>query len=246
MTSTPTKYINYSLTAPIKKRKTEPKNAIPYGNDIASFIADNLVTVKSNLNRKLQWETINHHINWVPYKLSANVKPEPVGHGSNNTHYVVPKINATFGGRSAFQRGNPTWQNVEQEAQRIWGLEQRETKNTRNIDYWRKITIGPATYYQACEVKKTTGCYEKQPVFIRSSKQQLEALTTIRAQIPSQIGPSIYIVGSCDFDKNLRGWFITWWFIPAATVDDFLLFNTSNYIWDTEPTDENNGWIKPV
>lgn len=230
--------------APKKRAREETINSLPLGSDIASFLSENLITIKRNLNRYFLNVTLNHHINWVPHILSTNIIPNPKGHGSNNTHYVVPKINAILGGRSAFQ-GNPTWQNVEKEAQRIWGLEQTENKATRNIDYWRTLRQGPATYYQACEIKKTTGCYDRQPVFIRSSKQQLEALTTIRAHRPSQIGPSLYIVGSCDFDQNLRGWFITWWFIPVATPDDFLLFNTSNFPWETEERLTNNGWIKP-
>jgi hypothetical protein len=245
MTSTPRKYS--VLTAPTLKRKKreETINRIPLGDDITDFLSDNLVIVKSNLNRRFLWHATNHHINWVPPKLSQNVTPQPKGHGSNNTHYVVPKINAVFGGRSVFPR-NPTWQDVEQEARRLFNLEQTDQSKTRNIDYWREIKIGAATYYQAAEVKKTTGCYKNQPVFIRSSRAQLEALTTIRAHRRAQIGPSVYIIGSCDFDDPLRAWFITWWFVPVATTDDFILFNTSNFRWETEHTDENNGWLKPA
>lgn len=231
---------------PRKKRKnvnTDSDN-YPYGNDFNEFVSRHIVQVKRNLIHSFLLEKLNHKIHWCPNKLSNNVKPNPKGHGSNNTHYVIPKFDAVFGGRSAFPK-SPTWEDVEAEAARIWNLDKTSQAKTRNIDYWRTWQQGPATYKQACEVKKTTGCFERQPVFIRSSQQQLEALTTLRALTPGQIGPSIYIVGSCDFDQIIRGWFITWWFIPAAAMEDFIIFNTSGFPHTTWKTDVNNGWIKP-
>lgn len=230
------------MNAPRKAPRPDSTD-VYIGDDVSEFLNRSLVPIKRNLLSGFNYRT-DHNINWTPKELPQYVKPEPKGHGSNNTHYVVPRFNAIFGGRSAF-KGNPTWQNVEEEAKRIWNLEQTDASKTRNIDYWRSIEIGNATFYQACEVKKTTGCYENQPAFIRSSRAQLEALASVKASVLSQIGPSIYIIGSCDYDRTY-GWIITWWFQPIKDLYDFIIFDTSNFPYSRMYTKQLDGWIKPL
>lgn len=230
------------MNAPKKPPKPDSES-IYVGDDVGQFLNRSLVPIKKNLMSRFEYKQ-NHLINWTPKILPQYVVPNPKGHGSNNTHYVVPRFNAIFGGRSSFQ-GNPTWQDVEEEAKRMWNLEQVESSKTRNIDYWRQVQVGAATFYQGCEVKKTTGCFQKQPVFIRSSRAQLEALTNPKAIVRSQIGPSVYIIGSCDYDRNY-GWIITWWFQPIKDFYDFLLFDTSDFPYSRMYTRENDGWVKPL
>lgn len=230
----------YYANAPKKPRRY----ATVGDYSLEAFLNNNLVELKSDLTQKFHYK-LNQHINWTPTPKDAGQTPNPEGYGSNNTHYVVPKINAIFGGRTKVDR-NPSWETVEEKAREEFDLFTEDETKTRNIDYWRKIKIGEEEYYQGCEVKKTTGCFDKQqPVFIRSSLKQLQALGSIKPLRENQIGPSLYIVGSCDYDKTI-GWSITWWFIPIKDVNDFLCFNTSSYVNKTRPTVQNDGWIKPV
>ena len=225
------------------KRFATASARLAEGDDISDFISDNLIELKTNLTKRLKYK-LNQRIDWVPPKQSQNVEPKPKGLGSNNTHYVVPKINGVFGGRSKVE-GNPSWQDVEKYAKEFFDLYQTDQTATRNIDYWRKVEWDGKEYEQGCEVKKTTGCYNKQPVFIRSSKEQLERLATVQAICPDQLGPSIYIIGSCDWDRDEK-WVITWWFIPVKDTGDFLCFDTSNFRNERRSTGTNDGWIKPV
>lgn len=229
------------IRAPRKKRAyAQTDNYI--SSDIERFLDNNLVAIKRNLIHSYGYK-LNNNITWTPEIQDVGTTPKPKGYGSNNTHYVVPKIKSIFGGRSPINK-NPTWQDVESEAKKIFNLSTDDDTPTRNIDYWRKIDIGGQEYCQACEVKKTTGSYDKPPVFIRSSEAQLEALTTYESVKINQIGPSIYLVGSCDYDVSNK-WQITWWFVPAKSSDDFLCFNTSNFPMTYRTTRTNDGWIKP-
>lgn len=190
----------------------------------------------------------NDHINWVPPILPSVTEPKTESYGSNNTHYVIPKVKAVFAGRTAIPKDETGWDKVEEIAKREWNLQQISTVLTRNIDFWREFQVkaqdGSEVHYrQACEIKKTTGCYKYPPVFIRSSKKQLEALLDQTKPAPSQIHPSLYIVGSVDYDKENKQWLITWWFIPVKIKDDFICINTSNFKWKPDTTPNDDGWI---
>lgn len=229
--------------APRKKRGyAKADDEVFIGTDIERFLENNLVSIKRSLISSYNYK-LNNYINWTPTIQHEGATPKPKGLGTNNTHYVVPQINSIFGGRTKFA-SNPTWQDVEEIAKTTFDLFTEDQTATRNIDYWRKLSINNKDYFQACEVKKTTGCFENQPVFIRSSEAQLSALATYESVKKHQLGPSLYIVGSCDYDKT-SGWQITWWFIPVKNSDEFLCFNTSNFPKSRKYTKENDGWIKP-
>lgn len=226
------------MYAPRKKRRYAKASS----NALENFLQHNLVSLKRELVKEIAYK-YDGKINWMPNKQPTGPMPKPKGLGTNNTHYVVPKINALFGGRTVVD-GNPDWKKVEQYACEAFDLYQDDPEATRNIDFWRKFTWEGEEYEQACEIKKTTGCFDKQPVFIRSSKQQIEVLGG-RAIKPNQISPSLYIVGSCDYDSENK-WVITWWFVPIKDAYDFICFNTSDYYHDRYETYTNDGWVKPV
>lgn len=185
----------------------------------------------------------NDHINWVPPILPELEIPTTQSYGSNNTHYVIPKVEAVFAGRTVINKESTPWNKVEEIAQETWNLEQVEDAATRNIDFWRVWQDNNQTFRQGCEVKKTTGCFTHPPTFIRSSKVQLIALLDQNDPMPAQIHPSIYIIGSVDYNKDKRQWLITWWFIPVKDRGDFMLMNTSNFKWKRETTPTDDGWL---
>lgn len=227
-------------SAPRKAKKPRTYYDVRSATIAEDFVTENIVAVRRNLMTSYDYRK-NDHINWTP-KIIKNgpQKPTPKGFGSNNTHYVVPRIDAVFGGRTEWP-SNPTWEDVEAAARKEFNLSNKDKTPTRNIDYWRTFKEKGKTCIQACEIKKTTGCFERPPVFLRSSQQQLEALSNPKGEKRNQIGPSLYIAGSCDYDKK---WIITWWFIPVKSIDDFILFNTSNYHWEPEQIVQNDGWFK--
>jgi hypothetical protein len=212
-------------------------------NSGLEFLSNGLLDVSTNLNETRFRHIPNGTIDWVPFVYPSTYVPKPKGLGSNNVHYVVPKIKGVLGGRT-IQGKKLDWEGVERIAEQLWDLETTGTDPTRPIDYVRHIPYRNGEISQFCEIKKTTGSYDKPPTFIRSSKSQLEALCSIQGgHYETQLYPSIYIVGSCDFDNKKREWVITWWFIPCKTIDDFLVFNTSDFDWKPEATIENDGFI---
>lgn len=224
-----------------RKKPRSTNYRLPHGDDIAEFISDNIVSVKQYLE-PLFGQRYNDAINWTPSILPDHYEPKPKGHGSNNTHYVVPKIDAIFGGRSIYKAGLK-WDEVENQAVELFDLEQYEESKTRNIDYWRKIEIDQKEYWQGCEIKKTTGSFSKPPIFIRSSEAQLKALSSIDPLRENHISPSVYIIGSIDYCQVHKEWVITWWFYPVKNASDFILFNTSDFKWSPMKTVTNDGWI---
>jgi hypothetical protein len=213
----------------------------PSSTTASNFLAESLqaITKKLDFGRKH-----NDGINWLPNKLSLLSIPTIKSHGTNNTHYVIPRISAHLLGRSETLADKTGWQDVENEAQIQFGLHQKQASKTRNIDYWRDFKEKGNDYTQAVEVKKTTGSYKDPPVFIRSSRKQLEALASQKNPEDNQIHPSIYIVGSTDFDHTNKKWIITWWCIPVKDVTDFMLINTSDYRWLAPATrTEIDGWV---
>lgn len=243
--STPnqTRYIVSGDKRPLKASKPKGDFRTEMINSGLDFLSNGLLDLSKNLNETKFREIPNGTIDWVPYVYPSNYVPEPKGLGSNNVHYVVPKIKGVLGGRT-IQGKRLDWEGVEKIAEQLWGLETTGTDPTRPIDYVRHIPYRNIEISQFCEIKKTTGSYDKPPTFIRSSKSQLEALCSIEGgHYETQLYPSIYIVGSCDFHQPRREWVITWWFIPCKTTDDFLVFNTSAFDWKPEGTLENDGFI---
>jgi len=207
----------------------------------SDFFENNLATVKVNLLARFGQKK-NHNLNWIPNFTGENVSTETRSFGANNTHYVVPKINAVLLGRIAVDK-EYTWKEVEDKTEQLFSLKKTDTSKTRNIDFWKTKKIKGKDYQQGVEVKKTTGCIKRPPVFIRSSKQQIEALLN-QDNLSYRFFPSIYIVVSVDFNQQ-RKWILTYWCYPVKSIDDFMLFNTSDFRWKVGQTDEQDGWIQP-
>lgn len=229
-------------TRPTKKGKPLQPFELRILNSKLDFISDSILAVSKNLDRGLFDELEEGTIDWVPPVQNPLNVPTPTGLGSNNVHYVVPRIDAVFGGRTQLT-GKMKWDDIETLAEKTFQLKKSGTSKTRNIDYTRTFKQKGKTYNQYCEIKKTTGSYKNPPTFIRSSLVQLEALCSKKKKLTNQISPSIYICASMDFDQKTRKWLVTWWFIPCRRMIDFILFNTSDFKWNAFKTKQNNGYL---
>lgn len=241
--STPQTRVNYFFPndRPAKKPKGRADFRTEMINSGLDFLQGGLLNVSKNLNETKFRDVPTGNFNWVPRIYPSYLVPEPKGLGSNNVHYVVPKIEGVLGGRTILGK-KLDWEGVEKVAERLWRLEATGIEPTRPIDYVRHISFGNQIISQLCEIKKTTGSFDKPPTFIRSSKSQLQALcSTSGGKYQKHLYPSIYIVGSADFDKNTRQWVLTWWFIPCKSIDDFLVFNTSDFDWKPNGTNLTDG-----
>lgn len=211
---------------------------------LKDLLTRGLLSVKRKLNFVIQ----NEHINWMPPPVPNMIQvPRPTGRGSLDTHYVVPKKSAVYLGRTNTEE-RPGWLEVEKLAKTVFNLTQLSTSLTRNVDFIRTFMDYTArgqlvTMNQYCEIKKVTGCYINPPVFIKSSRAQLKELANPTNIQQNHIMPSLYIIGSCDFDQITRKWVVTWWCVAVHSMEEFLYFNTTDFRWETEHVTTNDGYI---
>lgn len=240
--NTPPSFKTQPPATPVRQPRPQPEFRKAMVNAGYDFLSDGLLSITKNLDQTIFNEVPVGHIPWTPPKQQDGFVPKPKGLGTNNVHYVVPKIKAIFGGRT-IMGSNPGWEAVELEAKRLFGLTETGSAKTRNIDFFRNIYEGRLHIKQYCEIKKTTGCYEQPPTFLRSSASQLKALCDVTPKYQYQLFPSIYIIGSTDYDTSTRKWIITWWFIPCKSLDHFFTFDSSDFKWYPYPHSENDGFI---